>query len=147
MFENKTFCNQIRKSSEATFISLTEYSGPRLFIPFLRIMVFWDEGKYRISLYLKKKCLNLCFQKKMLSLDFFFRISAFCTIFCSPRCSHWQISRIKWYSWKFFFFWICFQKCSKKKNFCLNKIRESIEVTFILQENIHDHVYLFHFSK
>ena len=94
--KKKTCFNKNRKSSEATFISLTEYLGPRLFIPFLQITVFWDAQKYRISLCKKNnKKIWICVSRK------YFQRSAFCYIFCSPKCSHWRISRIKWYSGKF----------------------------------------------
>ena len=62
---------------------------------------FWDcwdfffRNARNLSFVCKKKCLNLCFQK------IFFQHSAFYYIFCSPKCSLWQILRIKWYSGKF----------------------------------------------
>ena len=68
----------VRKSIDVTFI-FQENSRPRLFISFLKKTVFWDAQNVEFP-YVKKKYMNLCFQKK----SFFFQLSAFCIIFCSP---------------------------------------------------------------
>ena len=89
------FC--LMKSSDVTFVYYY-YSGPCLFIPFF-LKVFWDAKKMLNFPMSKKKCLNLCFQKNKFSKT----NSTKCILhyILLPRCSYWQISRIKWFSGNF----------------------------------------------
>ena len=84
-------------------------------------MVFWYEKKMLNFPMSKKTKQKKGFLKKKICLSkkYFYQHSAFYYVFCSPKCSYWQILRIKWYSGKFStaFFWSkMFGKIYIKKN-------------------------------